>query len=180
MSSRLILLVSILLAFAVNAGAQTETTILRPKEIDDVLVNPGMGIETFQRFNGDAINSGLGWSEEGPLGKLPPSAAPMDFPASSISYCRWFWETIEPEQGKVRWEILDEALREARAHHQALAIRLMPYDQKHPLPEWYQKSGARRANQATDKDGEIWQPDFADPLYLKYWGAVGGGGRGAL
>jgi len=48
----------------------------------------------------------------------------------------------------------------------------MPYDQKHPLPGWYQKSGARRANQATDKDGEIWQPDFADPLYLKYWGAV--------
>jgi hypothetical protein len=48
----------------------------------------------------------------------------------------------------------------------------MPYDQKHPLPEWYQKSGARRANQATDKDGAIWQPDFADPLYLKYWGAV--------
>ena len=72
----------------------------------------------------------------------------------------------------MRWEILDEALRQAHAHHQALAIRLMPYDQKHPLPEWYQKSGARRANQPTDKDGDIWQPDFADPLYLKYWGAV--------
>ena len=25
-----------------------------------------------------------------------------------------------------------------------LAIRLMPYDQKHPLPEWYRASGARR------------------------------------
>ena len=48
----------------------------------------------------------------------------------------------------------------------------MPYDEKHPLPEWYRKSGARRANQPTDKDGETWQPDFADPLYLKYWGAV--------
>jgi len=152
--------------------AQTETTIVRPKEIDAVLVNPGMGIETFQRFNGDAINPGLGWSEEGPVGKLAPAAGAVDFPASSISYCRWFWETLEPEQGKVRWEILDEALREAHANHQALAIRLMPYDQKHPLPEWYQKSGARRANQPADKDGEIWQPDFADPMYLKYWGEV--------
>ena len=27
-----------------------QTTIVRPIEIDDVLVNPGIGIETFQRF----------------------------------------------------------------------------------------------------------------------------------
>jgi hypothetical protein len=172
MSSRLILVTFLFLAGAVNACAQTETVIFRPKEIDAVLVNPGMGIETFQRFNGDAINPGLGWSEEGPVGKLAPTAGAVDFPASTIAYCRWFWETLEPEQGKVRWQILDEALRQARAHHQALAIRLMPYDQEHPLPEWYQKSGARRANRATDEDGQIWQPDFADPLYLKYWGAV--------
>ena len=172
MSSRLFLIVILLLVCSANAVAQNTTNILRPKEIDDVLVNPGMGIETFQRFNGDAINPGLGWSEEGPTGKVSPAAGLVDFPASSISYCRWFWETIEPEAGKVRWEILDEALRQAHAHHQALAVRLMPYDEKHPLPEWYRKSGARRANQPTDKDGETWQPDFADPLYLKYWGAV--------
>ncbi|MFZ0960765.1 MAG: DUF4832 domain-containing protein [Terriglobia bacterium] len=172
MSSRRIMIVALFLAGAASAAAQTHTTIVRPREIDEVLVNPGMGIETFQRFNGDAKNPGLGWSEEGPVGKLTPAASAPDFPPSSISYCRWFWAAIEPEQGKVRWEILDNALREARAHHQALAIRLMPYDQEHPLPEWYQKSGARRANQATDKDGKIWQPDFADPLYLKYWGAL--------
>jgi hypothetical protein len=131
-----------------------------------------MGIETFQRFNGDAINPGLGWSEEGPLGALAPAGGAVDFPASTIAYCRWFWQTLEPEQGKVRWDILDEALRQAHLHHQALAIRLMPYDEDHPLPQWYQKSGARRANQPGDKDGKTWQPDFADPLYLKYWGAV--------
>lgn len=172
MSSRVVLIALLILSCDLNGWAQAETTVVRPREIDSVLVNPGMGIETFQRFNGDAINPGVGWSEEGPIGKLTPASGPVDFPASSIAYCRWFWETLEPEQGHVRWEILDEALREAHAHHQALAIRLMPYDQRHPLPEWYQKSGARRANQPTDKDGNIWQPDFADPLYLKYWGAV--------
>ena len=172
MSSRLILVTFFSLAGGVGAWAQTETTVFRPKEIDAVLVNPGMGIETFQRFNGNAINLGLGWSEEGPVGKLPQAAGAVDFPVSSTSYCRWFWETLEPEQGKIRWEILDEALRQAHAHHQTLAFRLMPYDQEHPLPEWYRNSGARRANQANDKDGKIWQPDFADPLYLKFWGAV--------
>jgi len=154
------------------AAAQTETVIVRPKPLDEVLVNPGMGIETFQRFNGQALNAGLRWSEEGPTAKLGQENPPPDFPGSSISYCRWFWEALEPEHGKVRWEILDQALEEARAHGQALAIRLMPYDQRHPLPEWYRNSGARRANKPTDKDGDIWQPDFSDPLYLKYWGEV--------
>jgi len=149
-----------------------ETVVVRPIEIRDVLVNPDMGIETFQRFNGDPINPGLGWSEEGPTSKLAPGATKPDFPDTSISYCRWFWETIEPKHGEVHWEIIDQALDAARAHHQTLAIRLMPYDQKHPLPEWYQNSGARRANKPTDRDGAIWQPDFTDPLFLKDWREV--------
>ncbi|HEV2424228.1 MAG TPA: DUF4832 domain-containing protein [Terriglobia bacterium] len=146
--------------------------VVRPVEIHDVLVNPGMGITTFQRFNGDALNSGLGWSEEGPTARILPPTAPPDFPDTSIAYCRWFWDVIEPEPGKFRWEIIDDAIAEARVHHQTLAIRLMPYDPKHPLPEWYRNSGARRANKPTDKDGAIWQPDFTDPLYLKFWGEL--------
>ncbi len=48
----------------------------------------------------------------------------------------------------------------------------MPYDQGHPLPEWYRNSGARRANKPTDQDGNIWSPDAGDPLYLKHWSAL--------
>jgi Domain of unknown function (DUF4832) len=39
--------------------AQAATTVVRPKAIADVLVNPGMGITTFQRFNRQAIYPGL-------------------------------------------------------------------------------------------------------------------------
>ena len=152
--------------------AQSNDVIVRPKEIDTVLVNPGMGIETFQRFNGDALNAGLRWSEAGPTTVVKPAATKPNFPGSSISYCRWFWNVLEPEQGKYDWHIIDLALKEARAHHQRLAIRMMPYDEHHPLPEWYRNSGARRANKPTDPDGNIWQPDFSDPLYLKYWGEL--------
>jgi hypothetical protein len=171
--SRTIVCLPVMMTMLAGAAlAQEETVIIRPAEIQDVLVNPGMGIQTFQRFNGDPLNPGLRWSEEGPTAKLSPASPPPDFPVSTISYCRWFWETLEPEHGKVRWEILGQALDEARRHHQTLAIRLMPYDQKHPLPEWYRNSGARRANKPTDKDGNIWQPDFTDPLYMKYWGEL--------
>jgi hypothetical protein len=157
--------------FAITENhAQNNTVVIRPAEISDVLVNPGMGITTFQRFNGQQLNPPLEWSERGPIAKLPVANPAPDFPETSISYCRWYWDTIEPEPGKYRWDIIDLALEEARAHGQRLAIRLMPYSNKDPLPAWYRSSGARRANQPSDKDGNIWQPDFTDPLYLKHWG----------
>src|SRR5437879_228023 len=42
---------------------QANIVVVRPKEIHDVLVNPGMGITTFQRFNGQVPNPPLKWSE---------------------------------------------------------------------------------------------------------------------
>ena len=159
-----------LMVSAALALAQNNHVVIHPKQIDTVLVNPGMGVQTFQRFNGDALNAGLRWSEEGPTAVLKPAAEKPDFPESSISYCRWFWNVLEPEQGKYNWSLIDLALEQARLHHQTLAIRMMPYDERHPLPEWYQNSGAHRANKPSDPDGKIWQPDFSDPLYLKYWG----------
>src|SRR5207245_4584626 len=59
--------ISLLLVFAITvvpAGDPqddqgSETAVIRPLEIEDVLVNPGMGITTFKRFNGDSIKDGL-------------------------------------------------------------------------------------------------------------------------
>ena len=152
--------------------AQRDTVIIRPQPIGDVLQNPNMGITTFNRFNGQALNPALEWSEIGPVEKLPQAASKPDFPDTTIAYLRWYWNALEPERGKYRWDIIDLALEEARAHGQTLAIRLMPYSNKDPLPAWYASTGARRANKATDKDGAIWQPDVSDPTYLKLWGAL--------
>jgi hypothetical protein len=38
--------------------------------------------------------------------------------------------------------------------------------------QWYRQSGAKRAKKPSDADGEVWQPDFGDPPYLKYWGEL--------
>ncbi|HEY8716194.1 MAG TPA: hypothetical protein VIM00_12510, partial [Candidatus Acidoferrum sp.] len=146
--------------FAAQLAVAQDSVIVRPKEIQDVLVNPGMGITTFQRFNGQALNPPLTWSEEGPAERLLDAQPKPEFPNTSVSYSRWVWDVIEPKHGEYRWEILDLALIEAREHGQTLAIRLMPYTDKHPLPDWYRNSGARRANKPGDKDGNIWQPDY--------------------
>ena len=143
----------VLCAAVIPAALAQRTNVVRPVEIPDVLVNPGMGIQTFLRTGAAA-------------GTKP------DLPGSSLLYGRWYWSALEPEPGQYRWEILDNALEQARKHNQTLDIRMMPYDGGHPLPEWYRNSGARRANKPTDSDGNIWSPDADDPLYLKYWGAL--------
>src|ERR1700736_6623749 len=75
------------LATAYKAVAQRNVVVVRPKEIQDVLVNPGMGITTFQRFNGQEPNPPLQWSEVGPVAKLPASGVKPDFPEASVAYC---------------------------------------------------------------------------------------------
>src|SRR6185437_5226747 len=117
----------LILIVGIQAYAQTDTVVVRPVEIQDVLVNPGMGITTFQRFNGQALNPPYKWSERGPVTELQQAATKPDFPDTSIAYLRWYWDAIEPERGDFRWNIMDSALKEAREHHQKLAIRLMPY-----------------------------------------------------
>src|SRR5689334_5152515 len=116
-----------------------QTTVVRPTEIDDILVNPGMGIETFQRFQGQPLNEGVRWSEVGPetREKATGTSPAVDFPASTVAYLRWFWSQLEPQRGTYRWSIIDDALAEAHRHGQRLAIRIMPYDNKNPMPDWY-------------------------------------------
>jgi hypothetical protein len=163
---------AVLACLSTAASLSAQTTVVRPTEIDDILVNPGMGIETFQRFKGQALNDGVRWSEVGPETSTADANPAADFPDSSVAYLRWFWSQIEPQRGTYRWSILDDALAEAHRHGQRLAIRIMPYDDKHAMPDWYRTSGAKRANAATDKDGAIWSPDADDPIYATLWSAL--------
>jgi Domain of unknown function (DUF4832) len=52
-----------------------EEVIVRPREIDDVLTNPGIG---YQEFDGDLTNP--------------------DHPASTTAYFRVYWRYVEPER----------------------------------------------------------------------------------
>src|SRR5262245_20760478 len=116
------------LALSVTLLAGDVVTV-RPKEIDDVLVNPGIGFMTFQRFNGDSLNAGLKWTEGFPIDYQPftGNLTNQNHPLTSIAYFRIYWKFVEPEAEHYRWELLDKALATVRARGQTLMLRIAPY-----------------------------------------------------
>ena len=176
---------------------------VRPKLIDDVLVNPNMGFTTFQRFNGDPLFAGGKWSEFGPEhfphANDPPTEqrpTPMaGFPDTTIAYCRWYWATLNPEPGVIRWEIIENACRSAAARGQQLDLRIAPHNGEVTVPPWYRDAVGRGSlfhdggfdewaanpvgppsrspvSPREAKGPGKWLPDYSDPAYLEHFGGL--------
>jgi hypothetical protein len=155
--------------------------VIRPKEIDDVLMNPGIGFTTFQRFNGDPANAivncgdfqsaypfDLHKDREGNL--LNP-----DYPNTTVAYFRFYWIFIEPEQGKYRWDIIDRALELARERGQTLMMSLMPYGSSlasNDAPAWYREMVGPETKFRHNNPTNAWLVDAEDPRYLEHYGKL--------
>ena len=73
---------------------EDNVVVLRPQEIDEVLSNPGMGFMTFQRFNGDTLNEGSGWTEGFPIDyqEFDGDLSNPNYPSTTIAYWRIYWK----------------------------------------------------------------------------------------
>lgn len=150
---------------------------VRPKRINDILVNPGTGFTTFQRFNGDDLNPGTKWTEGHPIEyqEEKPSLIRDDHPLCSIAYFRIYWKYLEPERGVYRWDIIDKALETARARGQELMLRVGPYGtgDDNDVPAWYREMvGPKRDWNGPDWNylGPYWMVDANDPRYAQCFG----------
>ena len=147
-----------------------ETIIVRPEEIDDVLINPGIGFMTFQRFNGDKLNVGKKWTEGFPIvyqefdGNLENENHPM----TSLAYFRIYWKFIEPVMDEYRWDLIDKALETARERGQTLLLRIAPYGTgpERDVPDWYRAMVGEKKPLPVEK----WQVDPEDPRYVRFFG----------
>ena len=146
---------------------------IRPEGTDEYLNNPHKGTATFQRFNGDPLYPALAWNDrEGPTKFPPPKNADLSndrYPPTTISYCRWLWSALEPEKGRIRWNLVDGALKTAARRGQTLQMRTQPFIGGSTTPEWYWRTGARH-DRAEYRATGAKVPDHNDPLYLKHWG----------
>jgi hypothetical protein len=161
---------TILFSASCPAVFAAETVIVRPKEIDDILLNPGIGFMTFQRFNGDELNEGKRWTEGKPIvyQEFDGNLENKDHPMTTIAYFRVYWKFIEPEMGEYRWDLIDNALKTARQRRQTLMLRIAPYGTgtQNDVPDWYRAMvGKRKALPVKN-----WQVDPEDPRYVKHFG----------
>lgn len=140
-----------------------------PRESKELFLNPHKGIATFQRFNGEPLFPPLRPDDAaGPTNFNPfdGNTTNIDYPQTTVVYCRWYWDIIEPEKGRYRWDIIDGALKAASVRGQTLQAHLMPHspdNQFGKLPKWYMAT-------APTEQKEIAIPIYDGPDYLRHWG----------
>ena len=165
----------VLLAFiSFEVSAQKEIFV-HPVEIEEVLVNPGIGFMTFQRFNGDDLNEGMGWTEGFPINyqDFDGNLENKDHPMTSIAYFRVYWRFVEPEMGNYMWPKIDSALITAHERNQTLILRIAPYgtNKKTDVPDWYRDLVGDENNWKTRTPIKKWAVNPENPLYAKHYGS---------
>ncbi len=176
MNSKLIFLTAVICLSSISENIFAQKVIyIRPVEIHDVLTNPGIGFMTFQRFNGDELNEGSGWTEGFPIKYQPfdGNLENKDHPMTSIAYFRVYWKFMEPEMHEYNWAMIDRALETASERGQTLMLRIAPYGTgpDRDVPDWYRAMVGKKDEWLPDgKNG--WRVDAEDPRYAKYFGGM--------
>jgi len=138
------LLITVLSCFTVS-----DLKEITPKEIDDLLANPGMGWQTFHRFA----------DEDKALQGLPSTSA----------YFRFYWSEIEPIEGQIDFAKLDQLLERARKSGQKLAFRIMcaGTDNKYMyVPQWLKDKGCPGFEYKYQDSGPVhWVPDMDHQIF---------------
>jgi len=129
---------------------QTDNHIIEPEATDEVLINPGIGFETFHSFNGDQ-----------------QKIFAENYPECSIAYFRFYWDKLEPQEGRYNFELIDSLLEKAQERGQDLALRFMPTnsaDLSSGTPQWYMEKA--KGYWYTKYNRRGWAPDHNDPYFL--------------
>jgi len=146
-------------AVAVARDGIDDPLTVTPDESDALLVNPGIGIETFWSFQGDRVN----YDRE-----------VENYPRSSIAYFRYYWNELEEGEGQYNFEEIDFLLKKARKRGQDLALRFMGFNFGRRYPK-YLMAKARgyevelEATRIYPRPEKVptWVPDFNDSYFLE-------------
>jgi len=146
-------LLGCLASFCGNILAGDVLVVVKPTVSDELLANPGIGWETFNR--------------DAKIDKNLPAWMP-----STIEYVRWSWGELEPRPGKINTELINQALKHAHDSGQKLAFRVKccsttPGKPFHP--DWIKEVGGRELL-VDRKDVPVLLPipDMDDPVVLNH------------
>ncbi|NQT16206.1 MAG: DUF4832 domain-containing protein [Planctomycetes bacterium] len=149
-------------AFAANAESappQPRTVTVQFSETDDLFANPGKGWMTSQRMPRRET-------------RLP----------CSVAYFRLNWGDVEPAEGEIRWELIDESIDAWAKQDVRIAFRIMTANAHtrdyYCSPKWLFDAGCRSYDYVRGGDDTMAggkritriEPDYADPLFLEKHG----------
>ena len=88
---------------------------------------------------------------------------------SGCAYYRWYWSSLEPEEGQYNFELIDNLLKRSRENNQALAFRVMCEDPwGEGLPQWLIDKGIKRTWTSCPEEGAHYAPDMSDSVFTYY------------
>ncbi len=149
------------LSFAVLSA--TAVTIA-PKATREALVNPGMGWVFYYFDDGNFY-----YGSETKAGDVLDS-----FPGMSTIYFRIPWSDLEPEEGKIRWDVIDSVAQPWIAAGKQICFRFTCQEGSHAysVPRWVVDAGAKGELIKSKRFGNagVWDPDWLDPIFLEKYG----------
>jgi hypothetical protein len=148
--------------------AESERTIVQPKDTGVALINPGMGW-MFHHYD----NSLTAYTVD-----LAPGDTVPEFPGVSSVYMRLDWSHLEPEEGKFNWSIVDTPMQKWVEAGKTVAFRFCTSEAEafgpYATPRWVERAGAKGYHLKGEgeireiaPDGPMWEPDFDDPIFLQ-------------
>ncbi|MFC1614893.1 DUF4832 domain-containing protein [Gemmatimonadota bacterium] len=117
--------------------------VVEPAEIDSTLINPGRGFATSFNFNEDVEN--------------------ILYPECSIARFSWYWDELEPEEGRINFSYIDSLIERARDNSQTINFRVICQNGRIGVPGWLIDAGAEGQ---IYPDSTSWQPYYDDPIFL--------------
>ncbi len=158
--------ISLLTAFVAASGFATanQTTTIKPSDNGEVLINPGMGW-TAKFYSNYTRHFGS---------FMEPSDVLDRFPGVSTVYLRVPWSYLEPRKGEYNWALFDTPAQRFIEAGKQVILRVSTSENWIPFgtPEWVKDLGAQGVwydvGVGPHAEGSSWDPDFSDPIYLKY------------
>lgn len=126
-SKRIPVVVSVLLfvnCLIIGCASRTEMVVIKPVKTDGFLLNPGRGFTSTSNMYNENLGNRL-------------------HPKCGVSQQRFFWDKLEPEEGKINFALIDSAIAKAVKNRQQVNFRVMCQDVDMTIPAWAIKAGVK-------------------------------------
>ena len=115
---------SIRIKMGEKINAENKINVFYPKEDTSSLINPGRGFATTGRTYNESLSG-------------------RRHPGSGVIQQRWYWDEIEPEEGKIDFALIDSVIARAQANGQRLNFRIMSQNDDMRVPKWALAQGVK-------------------------------------